>query len=92
MLLDMPWGALSQTGWPLVALLAQINQRKAQLGVGRPESYIIQLLSYTELNSYAYIWHSPGQPQPPPPGNGHGSLPRPLWEWVGWLWMGGNAG
>ena len=28
----------------------------------------------------------------PPPGDGHGSLPRPLWEWVGWLWMGGNAG
>ena len=25
----------------------------------------------------------------PPPGDGHGSLPRPLWEWVGWLWMGG---
>ena len=29
---------------------------------------------------------------PPPPGDGHGTLPRPLWEWVGWLWMGGNAG
>ena len=29
---------------------------------------------------------------PPPPGDGHGSLPRPVWEWVGWLWMGGNAG
>ena len=39
-----------------------------------------------------YIWHSPGHPHPPPPGDGHGSLPRPLWEWVGWLWMGGNAG
>ena len=33
-----------------------------------------------------------GTPTPPPPGDGHGSLPRPLWEWVGWLWMGGNAG
>lgn len=32
MLLDMPWAALSQTGWPLLALLAQINQPKAQLG------------------------------------------------------------
>ena len=41
---------------------------------------------------YVYIWHSPGHPHPPPPGDGHGSLPRPLWEWVGWLWMGGNAG
>ena len=34
----------------------------------------------------------PWAPPPPPPGDGHGSLPRPLWEWVGWLWMGGNAG
>ena len=31
----------------------------------------------------------PWAPPPPPPGDGHGSLPRPLWEWVGWLWMGG---
>ena len=38
---------------------------------------------------FIHIWHSPGHPHPPPPGDGHGSLPRPLWEWVGWLWMGG---
>ena len=44
------------------------------------------------IYNYTYIWHSPGHPHPPPPGDGHGSLPRPLWEWVGWLWMGGNAG
>ena len=29
---------------------------------------------------------------PSPPGNGHGSSPRPLCEWVGWLWMGGVDG
>ena len=40
------------------------------------------------VSIYGTALHSPT----PPPGDGHGSLPRPLWEWVGWLWMGGNAG
>ena len=46
------------------------------------------------LKTYLYKLYmaQPWAPPPPPPGDGHGSLPRPLWEWVGWLWMGGNAG
>ena len=52
----------------------------------------LDIYIHTHIYIYAYIWHSPGHPHPPPPGDGHGSLPRPLWEWVGWLWMGGNVG
>jgi len=32
MLLDMPWAALAQAGWPIFGLLSQINLRKAQIG------------------------------------------------------------
>ena len=45
-----------------------------------------------EYNLYIYGTALGTPTPPPPPGDGHGSLPRPLWEWVGWLWMGGNAG
>jgi hypothetical protein len=31
LLLDVPWAATAQAGWPLFGLLAQINARKAQL-------------------------------------------------------------
>ena len=47
--------------------------------------------STTGKSSLAIYGTALGTPTPPP-GDGHGSLPRPLWEWVGWLWMGGNAG
>ncbi|CAE7233566.1 hypothetical protein AK812_SmicGene26891 [Symbiodinium microadriaticum] len=37
MLLDMPFAGLAQTGWPIVALLAQINLRKQQIGAVNDE-------------------------------------------------------
>ena len=44
------------------------------------------------MHDIQYVYMAQPWAAPPPPGDGHGSLPRPLWEWVGWLWMGGNAG
>ena len=44
------------------------------------------------IDLYSCIYGTALGSPTPPPGVGHGSLPRPLWEWVGWLWMGGNAG
>ena len=54
--------------------------------------YFIQRTVYTSAIVAHIYMAQPWAPPPPPPGDGHGSLPRPLWEWVGWLWMGGNAG
>jgi len=34
MLLDVPWVALSQAGWPILGLLAQVNLRKAHASAG----------------------------------------------------------
>ena len=50
------------------------------------------IIRLNQLQDMIYIYGTALGTPTPPPGDGHGSLPRPLWEWVGWLWMGGNAG
>jgi len=37
LILELPWLAIAQSGWPLFALLAQVNQRRVQAGATVPQ-------------------------------------------------------
>lgn len=55
MLLDVPWVALAQTGWPIFGLLAQINLRKAELQGALNDDSVDGLLEPESQAYQAYL-------------------------------------